>query len=70
MAKYIIIAGAVIMIAGTLLYFFPGIFRWFGRLPGDINIVNENSRVFIPITTMLLVSIVASLVLYVIRKIL
>lgn len=49
--------GATLLVIGALVRFFPGLFSWFGNLPGDIKIEGENSRVFIPITSMLLVSI-------------
>lgn len=49
--------GAGLLIIGALVRFFPGLFAWFGNLPGDIRIENESSTVFIPITSMILVSI-------------
>ncbi len=53
---------------GVILHFAPGIFRWFGRLPGDIRIERENVRVYIPIVSMLLISIVISLIIYLLRR--
>ncbi len=52
--------GALLLIIGALVRFFPGAFSWFGNLPGDVRIEGENSRVFIPITSMILVSLVLS----------
>lgn len=54
--------GALLLIVGALVRFFPGAFSWFGNLPGDVHIEGENSRVFIPITSMILVSVVLSVV--------
>jgi hypothetical protein len=45
-----------------------GALRWFGRLPGDIRIESESARVYVPIVSMLVVSLVLSLILYVIRR--
>lgn len=45
-----------------------GAFSWFGRLPGDLRFGGERTRVFIPITSMLLVSVVASLLLALFRR--
>jgi hypothetical protein len=45
-----------------VLRYFPGAFSWFGNLPGDIKYQSGNTQVFIPITSMLLVSIVATVV--------
>ena len=39
-----------------------------GRLPGDILIIRENFRLFLPITSSLLVSAVVSLLLWLLRK--
>lgn len=52
--------GALLLIIGAVARFFPGAFSWFGNLPGDVRIEGENSRVFIPITSMILVSVVLS----------
>lgn len=53
----LMVAGAIVVVIGALVRFAPGLFGWFGNLPGDIRIETENSRVFIPITSMILVSI-------------
>jgi hypothetical protein len=63
MARILMIIGLLIFLTGALLYFFPGALSWFGRLPGDINIENEQGRLFIPITSMLLISLLLSLIL-------
>ncbi len=55
--------GIALLLVGALLWFFPNAFSWFGRLPGDINIESEHTRVFIPITSMLLISLLLSLIL-------
>jgi len=54
--------GAGLLVLGALVRFTPGLFTWFGNLPGDIDIQGENSRVFIPITSMIVVSVVLTLV--------
>lgn len=56
------LAGAAILVIGALVRFAPGLFSWFGNLPGDIKIENANSHVFIPITSMILVSIGLTLI--------
>ena len=45
-----------------------GALSWFGRLPGDIRIEGETTRVYIPITSMLLVSVALSVVLAILRR--
>ncbi|HQF71942.1 MAG TPA: DUF2905 domain-containing protein [Promineifilum sp.] len=44
-------------------------FPWLGRLPGDIRIEGEHTRVFIPITTMILLSVIGTIVLNVLVRI-
>jgi hypothetical protein len=60
MAKLLMLAGLVFFLLGLLWYFVPGLFGWIGKLPGDIRIENENTRVFIPIVSMILISLVLS----------
>lgn len=66
--KYIIIIGALILVIGIIIYFFPGSFRWIGRLPGDIRIEKENSRFYFPVITMIIVSIVITIIFNLIKK--
>ncbi|CAN5850119.1 hypothetical protein BH24GEM1_BH24GEM1_04400 [soil metagenome] len=58
--------GVGLILIGLLLW--SGSLSWFGRLPGDIRIERESMRIYVPIVSMLLVSIVLSLVLYVVRR--
>jgi NAD/NADP transhydrogenase beta subunit len=63
---FLVIGGAIAIVIGALL--FTGWLSWFGRLPGDIRIVSENTRFYFPITSMILVSVVATIVVNVIRR--
>lgn len=53
--------GVALVVAGLLARL--GWFAWFGRLPGDIRVEGDNSSFFLPITSMILVSVAASIVL-------
>lgn len=68
MAKWLMIAGAVLLVIGALLHFAPWSLNWFGKLPGDIRIETESGKLFIPITSMLIISIVLSLLLSFFRR--
>jgi hypothetical protein len=59
--KILITAGAVILLAGLIVNFFPWLINWFGKLPGDIRIQNEHSFIFIPITSMIVISLLLTL---------
>lgn len=58
----LMIIGAAVIVIGALVRFVPGLFGWFGHLPGDIDIHGENSRVYIPITSMIVVSVVLTVI--------
>lgn len=68
LGKSIIVIGAVIIVAGIIIWLFGDKLRFLGRLPGDIRIERENFKVFIPVTTMILISIVLSLILWLIQR--
>jgi hypothetical protein len=59
-------AGAVAIVIGAGVV--TGALSWFGRLPGDIRIEDENTRVFFPITSMLVISFVLSLIAALLRR--
>jgi len=66
--KYIIIAGCLVIALGIIIYFFHDKLHWIGRLPGDIRVERENFKFYFPITTMILVSIVATFAIYIIKR--
>lgn len=62
----IVVLGAAVVVIGLLVW--SGALSWFGRLPGDIRIDRGNVKVFFPITSMILISIVLTLVLNLLRR--
>jgi hypothetical protein len=66
--KLIIFAGLTIVLIGVVWYFFGNKLGWLGRLPGDIRIEKENFRFYFPITTMVLVSLLLTVIVAIIRK--
>jgi hypothetical protein len=66
MQKTFIIAGIIIIAAGIL---WPWISKLpLGRLPGDIIIDRPGLKVYIPVTTMILISVLVSVILWIFRK--
>lgn len=65
----IIAVGIVVAAIGLVVRFAPGLVSWFGKLPGDVRIETESTRVLIPITSMLLVSLFASIVITVFNRV-
>jgi len=66
--KYLIIAGILIVLVGVVIYFFHDKMHWMGRLPGDIRVERENFRFYFPITTMILLSILITLLLQILKR--
>ena len=62
LAKILIGIGLAILALGILLYLAPGALGWFGRLPGDINIERGNTRFHFPLTSMIIVSVVLTII--------
>jgi hypothetical protein len=58
--------GIAVVVLGVLAW--AGWLSWFGRLPGDIRVTSGNTRVYVPITSMLLVSIVLSVLAALVRR--
>lgn len=67
MGRWFIVAGVVFLVVGGLLML-VGRLPWSGRLPGDIVIDRDNFKVFIPLGTMLLVSLVLTVVVNVVMR--
>lgn len=66
MQKILIILGILVLAIGIL---WPWISKLpIGRLPGDIVIDKPGLKVYIPITTMILVSVIVSVILWLLRK--
>ncbi|WP_407687043.1 DUF2905 domain-containing protein [Mycobacterium sp. HUMS_1102779] len=61
----VVVVGILVVAIGVLIW--VGGFSWFGRLPGDVRIERGNVRVYVPLVSMLLVSVVATLLLSVVR---
>ena len=66
MQRILIAVGAVVLLAGLL---WPWLSRLgLGRLPGDIHIETENGFFYFPITTCAIISVVISLLIWVVRR--
>ncbi len=74
MGKVLMLAGGVLLLVGVLLVLLerlPGAgggFGWLGKLPGDIVIKREHFSLYLPVTTSILISVVLSLLLYLLMR--
>ena len=64
LGRILVVVGVIVVIVGLLVMFGVRL----GRLPGDIVIEGERGGIFIPIVTMLLISLVLTVVLNVIFR--
>ena len=62
----LVAAGGALVVVGLLVW--SGALSWFGRLPGDIRSEGERGRVYIPVVSMILVSIVLSVLAWIFRR--
>lgn len=67
MGKLLIIVGIVFIIAGLIITYGPRI-PFLGKLPGDIAIERENFKVYIPIASSILISVLLSLAIYLFNR--
>ena len=58
--------GAVFGVRGSLAKL--GLLAWFGNLPGDIRIQNERTTIFAPITSMIVLSVVGSVLFNIVGR--
>ncbi|HXG71965.1 MAG TPA: DUF2905 domain-containing protein [Gemmatimonadaceae bacterium] len=58
--------GIVAVLVGLAMM--RGWLGWFGHLPGDIRVERENMRLYVPLVSMLLISVLFSVLSYVLRR--
>ena len=70
LGRFLILIGAIIVLIGGFLLWIgktPGL-GWLGRLPGDIYIERKNFSFYFPLTTGLLLSLILSLILWLLTR--
>jgi len=60
--------GIALVVLGLLVW--SGALSWFGRLPGDVRIERDSVRIYVPLISMLILSVALSLLLYLLRRLL
>jgi membrane protein implicated in regulation of membrane protease activity len=68
MGKWLIVGGVVLILLGIAAQ--TGALSWLGRLPGDIRIERPGFSFYFPLTTMIVVSALLSLVIQILRRLL
>ena len=67
LGKLLILFGVVLIVVGALLTF-AGRIPWLGKLPGDIYYRSEHATFYFPLATCIVISIVLSLLFYLLRR--
>jgi len=67
LGKLVLVAGIALALLGALLWLSPQI-PWLGKLPGDLRIERPGLRIHLPITSSILISAIATLVLNLIAR--
>ena len=68
LGKILITIGVILIVAGLIIWFAGNKLHWIGNLPGDIRIEKENIKFYFPVTTMIVLSVLLSLIIWVFRK--
>ena len=66
--KFVVILGVFLVVVGVILWRFPSLFGWVGKLPGDISLQKGNFSFYFPVVTCILVSIVVTLLSWLFRR--
>jgi hypothetical protein len=62
----LIFVGLAVAALGLVVWL--GGFDWFGRLPGDIRIERGTLRIYVPLVSMLLLSLLVTGLLHIVRR--
>ena len=68
LGRLLVVLGGALLLIGLLLLFAGRLHIPLGRLPGDITYRGKHSAVFFPLTTCILLSLLVSLIIYLINR--
>ncbi len=67
LGQLVVTVGLIFVVLGLMTL--RGWLGWFGHLPGDVRVERDSVRLYVPIVSMLLISILLSVLSYVLRRI-
>lgn len=70
LARWLVLAGLILLVAGGTLWLFGRIGLPLGRLPGDLRFETDGFGCFIPLASMLILSVLLTLALNLIARLL
>ena len=65
--RFLLVLGAALFLVGAVLTWGPRM-PWLGRLPGDFRFGGANWKVYIPLGTSILISVLLTLILWLVRR--
>lgn len=70
MGKVMMIIGGVLLMGGAVIYLLGDKIRWnwLGNLPGDIRIEKENFKLYFPLMTSILLTLVVNVLIWIFKK--
>jgi len=68
LGKFLVLAGAIAIVAGVVLMLLGRTNIPLGRLPGDVIYRGKNTTFYFPLATSILVSVVLSVVMYLVGR--
>ena len=69
LGRLLVIIGLSIAFGGLVIWLAARYLPWLGNLPGDIRVEGQNYRVYFPLATMILVSVIGTIVLNIIVRV-
>ncbi|CUS05084.2 conserved protein of unknown function [Candidatus Promineifilum breve] len=69
MGRLLVVIGLAVAFCGVIILIAIRFFPWLGNLPGDMRFEGQNYKVYFPLATMILVSILATILLNVLLRI-
>lgn len=67
--RLLLVLGLVVALVGLAILAAARFFPWLGNLPGDFRFERENMRIYFPLATMILLSVIGSIVLNILIRI-
>ncbi|MGX7688728.1 hypothetical protein BWI92_26125 [Flectobacillus sp. BAB-3569] len=70
MGKLIMIIGGMLVLGGAVIYLLEDKIRWdwLGNLPGDIRIEKGNFKLYFPLMTSIILTLVVNVLIWIFKK--
>lgn len=66
LGPWLVVAGLLLVLVGLLVW--AGVLGWIGRLPGDLRFEGERTRFYLPIASMVVLSVILTVIVNLVRR--